>query len=196
MTVPTPVPDPTEDELAQLRRLTTSDTDQLPDTEADRLLRAWRCDPLARTRYSPPAPGALYANRANHADVYAAAAEWWEAQATAALLANGDDAKVVTAERNGDVSVSYGGTKTRADQLRAQARRLRRQSCQKGARTVSVLPPDERAKLGQGTGASAVELDVFSAGDGLPDTLDTTPAYQEPRPAWGQADGVVNGPAL
>lgn len=194
MTVPAPVPDPTADELAQLRRLTTTDVAQLSDVEAARLLTEHRCDPFARTRYQPPAPGQLYANRVNHADVYGAAADWWEQLATAAALAG--DTATVSSERVGDVSVTYAtNARSRTGQLFAMAKRLRRQSCNRTTgRTVSVLPPDERAKLGTHAGDG---LDVFSAGDGLPDTIDTTPAYDlVGRPAYGQADGVVNGPAL
>lgn len=176
----------TEAELAQLRRLTTSDELRLPPATAEELLAAHRC---------PLRPGlALEATDAG-ADVYGAAAAWWEGLALLAELPAGEQAAgaagTILEATVGDVRVKYAQAEAAGTDLGdparlwAVARRLKRRSCAGGARTVRLLPPDH-AELG----ATGMRRDEY--GDLLPATSDTLPAYGPGRTVTA-ADPVVNG---
>lgn len=185
MTTPAPV-DPasiTEDELAALRRLTTTDVARLTDDTARQLLATLRC---------PLRPGLPLEATDSGPDTYGAAAAWWEGLALLAELPAGEQeagAAPILEATVGDVRVKYGEAAGGTDhgdpsRLWAVVRRLRRRSCTAGAKTVRLLPPDHGE-----LGLAAARWDEY--GDLLPAESSTLPAYGPGRTVTSD-DPVVN----
>lgn len=139
----------TAEEVALLRKL-VGDTAEDPaqqtytDAELDAALELAPSCPMPRDEYGFPVAGAVVAR-----DTYGVAAGLWEDRALTEELedrALTEPAKV-SAERNGDVSVSYAGAGKATgpavlspERMRLLAGRLRKRSCNYagGARTILV----------------------------------------------------------
>jgi hypothetical protein len=139
------------DERTRVRQLGPPD-ETYTDAELDARLAALRC------------PANAPADTPTTGDVYAVAAELWEAKADAYAATQAVAGPAVRSESNGDVSVTYTDG-AGADALYAIARRLRRRACNGRptlARTVTVLAPFQRVE-GDPDSFGTVDLETLPA---------------------------------
>lgn len=144
----------TAEEVALLRKL-VGDTGEAPaftDEQLDAALEEAPSCPLPRDVDGFVIDGATAAR-----DTYGVAATLWEDRALTEETTGvaKTEAARITSERNGDVSVAYGGggkqvgaAELTPDRMRAMARRLRKRSCNySAARTIAVQAPNGHTEL-------------------------------------------------